>query len=403
MDPKYLIAWTIINYWIHRDPNRGSKMYVLLVEPEYYTQYPPLGLLKLSSYHKSKGDSTKLVKGCKKIRKQPDRIYITSLFTWAWKSVWDAVGYYKKLFPDTKVWLGGLYASLLPDHAAESGADYVYEGLYKEAEDLKPDYSLVPKWDGSLIFSSRGCNNKCPFCAVPILEGTLNSVKHSIKHLVHHEHSRIIFWDNNILQSPGWKDIFDELEEIGKKVDFNQGLDAKAIDDGVASRLARLHLDSGRYTKIRLAYDLSGKGSFVQRAIECLNATGIRGKAIMVYTLFNYKDNPEDFFERVREILSWGAVCYPMRYEPLNGETAFEKNKYISPNWTAEEVNMVQIARRVIGYGGAFPPYEGLMSKLNKAENFHDAFAVRPLAKKSPNNQGRNPICRLKKVTSLIQ
>jgi len=354
-------------------------MHVLLVEPEYYTQYPPLGLLKLSSYHKSKGDSTKLVKGCKRIRKEPDRIYVTSLFTWAWKPVREAVGYYKKLFPDTEIWLGGLYASLLPDHAAESGADRIYEGLYKEAEDLKPDYSLVPKWDGSLIFSSRGCNNKCPFCAVPILEGKIKSVKHSIKHLVHSRHSRIIFWDNNILQSPAWPDIFDELEELDKKVDFNQGLDASMINENVAERLAKLKLDSGSGTKIRLAYDLRGKGSHVKRAIENLNGVGIRGRAIMVYTLFNYKDDPEDFFKRVHEVLSWGAISYPMRYEPLNGGTALEKNKYISPNWTAEEVNMVQKARRVIGYGGAFPPYDGLMNKLEKAENFHAAFALNPI------------------------
>ncbi len=361
-------------------------MHILLVEPEYYTQYPPLGLLKLSSYHKSLRDTTQLVRGCKRLRTLPDRIYVTSLFTWAWKPVWEAVTYYKKLFPDTEIWLGGLYASLLPDHAAESGADHVYGGLFKEAEDLKPDYSLVPKWDGSLIFSSRGCNNKCPFCAVPILEGKINSIKHSIKHLVHSRHSRVIFWDNNIFQSPAWPDIFDELEELGKKVDFNQGLDASKINENVAERLAKLKLDSGRGTKIRLAYDLRGKGPHVKRAIENLNAVGIRGKAIMVYMLFNYKDNPEDFFERVREVLSWGAISYPMRYEPLNGGTALEKNKYISPNWTAEEVNMVQIARRVIGYGGAFPPYEGLINKLEKAEDFHEAFSLRPFRKKSYNN-----------------
>lgn len=356
-----------------------SKMRVLLVEPEYYTQFPPLGLLKLSSYHKSLGDTTKLVRGCKRVRTTPDRIYVTSLFTWAWEPVWQAVSYYKKKFPRAELWLGGLYASLMEEHAAKSGADHIHKGLFKEAENLMPDYSLVPRWDGSLIFSSRGCNNKCPFCAVPILEGKINSIKHSIKHLVYSRHSRIIFWDNNILQSPAWPDIFDELEELDKKVDFNQGLDASMINENVAERLAKLNLDSGRGTKIRLAYDLRGKGPHVKKAIENLNAVGTRGKAIMVYTLFNHKDNPEDFFERVREVLSWGAVCYPMRYEPLNGGTALEKNKYISPHWTPEQVAMVQRARRVIGYGGAFPPYIGLTNKLDKAESFHAAFSLNPL------------------------
>jgi len=356
-------------------------MQILLVEPKYYTKYPPLGLLKLSAYHKLKGDKTELVRGCQlPLMTKPNRIYITSLFTWAWKPVWEAVKYYKTLFPDAEVWLGGLYASLLPEHAAQSRADHIYKGLFKEAEDIMPDYDLVPDWDGSIIFSSRGCNRKCPFCAVPKLEGTINSVKYSIKHLVYPKHTRIIFWDNNILQSPGWRNIFDELEELKLKVDFNQGLDARLITDEVAERLARLRLSSGKGIKVRLGYDIRSNGPFVKKAIERLNAVGIKGRRIMVYTLYNYTDDPQDFFERVRELLKWGVVCYPMRYEPLN---ALKKNAYVSPKWDPVRLEMVQDARRVIGYGGAFPPYQALVEKFEKAKNFDEAFKLRPKGKKN--------------------
>jgi hypothetical protein len=68
-----------------------------------------------------------------------------------------------------------------------------------------------------------------------------------------------------------------------------------------------------------------------------------------------------------------------MRYEPLN---ALRKNSYISPNWKPEEVEMVQKARRVLGFGGAFPPYEGLVKKLDKARNFYEAFSLRPVRKR---------------------
>ena len=37
---------------------------------------------------------------------------------------------------------------------------------------------------------------------------------------------------------------------------------------------------------------------------------------------------------------------------------------------------MVAAARRVIGYGGAFPPYEGLVKKFRDARNFEEAFAL---------------------------
>jgi radical SAM superfamily enzyme YgiQ (UPF0313 family) len=363
----------------------GDSMKILLVEPEYYSRFPPLGLLKLSAYHKSKGDAVHLVRGCVQAPFYPDRIYVTSLFTWAWRPVWRAVRYYKEIYPEAEVWLGGLYASLMPEHAAKSGADVVFRGVIEDVEDLMPDYEILEtserwkKWDGSIIFTSRGCNNRCPYCAVWRIEGPLNSAKRSIKHLVYPKHNRIILLDNNFLQNPYWRDICDELEELGKYVDFNQGLDARLITSRVANRLSKLKLDSGGGIKVRLGYDSSSLRSYVEKAIKYLNSAGINGRRIMVYVLFNYNDDPEDFFNRVRDVLNWGAVAYPMRYEPLD---ALEKNSYISPKWTREEIEMVQKARRVIGYGGAFPPYEGILKKFNSAHDFHEAFSLRPPKRK---------------------
>jgi len=359
----------------------GLEMRVLLVEPDYYTKFPPLGLLKISSYHKQQGDEILgLVKGKATPKGHIDRIYVTSLFTWAWRQVHDAVNFYKKYYPDAQVWLGGLYASLRPKHAKTCEPDRVFEGLFSSAEELMPDYELLndymPEWDGSIIFSSRGCNNNCGFCSVPILEGKINSTKKSIRHLIWSKYTRIIFWDNNFLQSPGRDSILDELEDFGLKVDFNQGLDACLITEKIAGRLANLNLDSGRSgVKIRLAYDLSHKGPSVKRAIERLNAAGIKGRKIMVYTLFNYEETPEDFLARVRDILHWGVGCYPMRYEPIVG---LDKNRYISEKWTKKQVDMVQRARRVIGFGGLFPPYKKLIEKFDDANDFEEAFKLRP-------------------------
>ncbi|MGB9715362.1 MAG: hypothetical protein ACPL1G_02975 [Thermodesulfovibrionales bacterium] len=65
-----------------------------------------------------------------------------------------------------------------------------------------------------------------------------------------------------------------------------------------------------------------------------------------------------------------------LRYEPLKPQP---KNTYISPNWTKEQLEMIAKARRVIGYGGAFPPYEGLKKKIFKAKTFEKAFELRPV------------------------
>jgi hypothetical protein len=65
-----------------------------------------------------------------------------------------------------------------------------------------------------------------------------------------------------------------------------------------------------------------------------------------------------------------------MRYQPLSGGYGFEKDSYVAPTWTNEELEIVAKARRVIGFGGAFPPYEGLVKKFYNAKSFDEAFGL---------------------------
>ena len=321
----------------------------------------------------------------------PDEIKVTSLFTWAWKPVWEAIAFYRALFPKAKISLGGVYASLTPEHARQSGADEVKTGLISEAEDLLPDYTIVPEWHtqraASVLFSHRGCIRTCSFCAVPKLEGKPFQIRPTtrIKHLVHPKHKRVILWDNNILGESHWREVLTELKELELEVDFNQGLDARLVTEEVAHALTEVKIPT-----IRLAYDFPNMEKSVREAIQLLRKAGMtksRQRHMCCYVLYNFKDTPKDLFKRVRDLLAWGIAAYPMRYQPLNGDFAFEKDSYVSPNWTVEELDMVAAARRVIGYGGAFPPYEGLLKKFIDAKGFHDAFGLRPRA----DGKGRRP------------
>ncbi|MGC9061054.1 MAG: hypothetical protein ACP5JR_07500 [Thermoplasmata archaeon] len=101
----------------------------------------------------------------------------------------------------------------------------------------------------------------------------------------------------------------------------------------------------------------------MKNAIEHLAMAGIKRRSIIVYTLYNFKDDPEDFKERVTELLNWGVVSYPMRFETL---TSLKKNSFVSDRWTLEELEMVAKARRVLGFAGAFPPYEWLVKNSIK-------------------------------------
>ena len=123
-----------------------------------------------------------------------------------------------------------------------------------------------------------------------------------------------------------------------------------------------------------MAFDYIGIRPWVEKAIQRLKDHGIKGRRIVFYSLHNYVDDPENFFERVRDLLLWGVVVYPMRYEPL---CTLQKGKYVAPAWTSEQLSMVAQARRVMGYGGAFPPYKGLVEKFARAKSFDDAFGLR--------------------------
>jgi len=146
------------------------------------------------------------------------------------------------------------------------------------------------------------------------------------------------------------------------------------MTEAVARGLAELRLPV-----IRLAYDFTSMRQQIMNAVTILpaNLPKRRYRRICCHVLYNYTDKPQDLFERVRDLLAWGVAAYPMRYQPLNGEHAFQNDSYVSQDWTPEELDMVAAARRVIGFGGAFPPYEGLVKKFYHARNFHDAFGLR--------------------------
>ena len=58
-------------------------MHILLVEPAYYTRYPPLGLLKLASYHRIRGGSVELIRGCSFPNEKPDKVELLCIVMFA--------------------------------------------------------------------------------------------------------------------------------------------------------------------------------------------------------------------------------------------------------------------------------------------------------------------------------
>ncbi len=302
-------------------------MKVLLVEPNYIARYIPFGLMKISSYLKANKNKVHFVKGRQKINFIPDEIYITTLFTFYYKVTIETILYYKQKFPKAKIKVGGIFASLMPDYIEKYTGIKPHYGLMPEAENFPADYSYFNNIDYSIAFTSRGCIRKCKFCIVPKVEGTLKDVPEWIKY-IDVKKPNITFWDNNFF-AKGFDNIVKDIETLKdlckkgiKNIDFNQGLDARLFNEDIVKLISQIPLFPARF-----AFDNMSEDGHVQKAIELCRKYKItdnkkwdaqRGGRVTVYVLYNFKDTPEDFYYRIREIVKAGATPFPMRYSPFN-------------------------------------------------------------------------------------
>lgn len=191
----------------------------------------------------------------------------------------------------------------------------------------------------SATFTTRGCPNSCPFCAVPKLEGDFWEIKDF--------RPAPVICDNNLLAASNkhLTRVVDSLKQY-RLVDFNQGLDVQLFKPGIADLLGGLRC------KVRFAFDSWGQESIVKEAIDlCRERTT---KNIGVYVLIGFHDNPESARARLELVRSWGLRPNPMRYQPLD---ATKKNSEMSPPWTEKEMRkMTEYYSRLIWFEKI--PYE---------------------------------------------
>lgn len=81
-------------------------MKILQVEPNYKNKYPPMGLMKISTYHKERGGEVTFYKGIMDLvefcGKHYDRVYITSLFTFYYNQTVKTIKSYETLISPEK-------------------------------------------------------------------------------------------------------------------------------------------------------------------------------------------------------------------------------------------------------------------------------------------------------------
>lgn len=99
--------------------------------------------------------------------------------------------------------------------------------------------------------------------------------------------------DNNVLaHSHGIKQI-EKIVKLGLKVDFNQGLDARLIDNSVAKLLGNVKW----LNPVRLACDHKSQMRSIAKAVELLRWHNVTPRRYFCYVLV---EDLEDAIERVK-------------------------------------------------------------------------------------------------------
>mgnify|MGYP003586363621 CR=1 FL=1 len=323
-------------------------MNILLLEPAYKNKYPPLGLMKLSTFHKKRGDQVFFSKGVdgKLPKNKFERIYINSLFTFEWATTRQAIDFAYTLTDNkSNIYLGGITATIMTEFVQQEAPEInIVSGLLNASgkinlpqeetiDTLAPDYSILsqteykyPLENDYIAYSTRGCGMNCSFCAVQKLEPQFIDyvcIKKQIQDIKHYsgEKCNLLLMDNNVLKSPKLEKIVDDIIELGfgrgakvkrgnarrpvkRYVDFNQGLDANFLTKQKAELLAKIEL-----RPTRIAFDnIAQTEKYIQAVRLCFDA-GLRN--FSNYILYNsdaatwkgqnlQADKPADLYNRLK-------------------------------------------------------------------------------------------------------
>ncbi|WJI10463.1 Fe-S oxidoreductase [Methanobacterium sp. CWC-01] len=332
---------------------------ILLIEPSFpiprksknHKDFLPIGLLKIASYLKSEGSDVKLSRLNSEFQSQidqfdfdPDLILITSLFTYWAQYVREAVNFCRNSFPNTKIIVGGIYASLLPEDCKEfTGCDEVFQGVCEEAENFSPDYSLVDV-DYQIIHASRGCIRKCACCGVNEIEPNF-TYKKSIKNEIIKR--KLVFYDNNLLANPYIENILEELVELKKKRIILNSESQSGFDGRILLKNPKLGqlLKKSNFINPKIAWDgpLSDRED-IKKQIDILVDSGYQTKYISVFMLYNHDISFEDMEAKRIQCWEWNVQISDCRYRPLDRnfdnynpytkKPQSSKDYYIHPGWT---------------------------------------------------------------------
>lgn len=504
-----------------------SQRKVLLIEPPYRNKYPPMGLMKLATYFRSRGDDVRFFKGdpkdlaveifcdefiiktndnkllihrqkiCKYIksgkkefidslisslgeenfkilksynysyrkRQYPkfDIVGVTTLFTFYWKRTVETINNAKPFLAEGgRFIVGGIASTILPEQMEQDTGIKPMVGLLDKPYMIDPDgaeiidklpldYSILeeidykyPSNNAYFAYMTRGCPNKCAFCAVPHLEPQYCDyigIASQLEYIKERYGAKkdLLLLDNNVFASEKYNHIIDEIKSCGftkdakytpsneyevafsniiapieehrniraytikilkiydelaarisnekeqgefylarekanllyplfasreniikfdeiarplankfykpsarvRFIDFNQGVDARLVTDEKMAKLSEVAI-----RPLRIAFDHYEMRDIYVNAIKTAAKYNITN--LSNYLLYNFKDKPEDLYERMRinvdlcEEFNVTIFSFPMKYHPIDDPKWFNNRDYIGVHWNRKFIRAIQ-------------------------------------------------------------
>lgn len=300
------------------------------------------------------------VEELKKIRK-PAAFLVTSMMTYWYPGVKEAIALIKEIFPSVPVILGGIYARLCHDHAVRNmDADCILttadpssllNTLFEfgvptppagQAPLSYPAFDLQRRIEYICLLTSRGCPYGCQYCASRFLE------PHMSRRNPEHVLQEILFWhryfgvrdfafyDDALLL--GFEThlgvVLERLASLGLNLRFHTP-NAVHIRE-ITPDIARLMRRTG-FRTIRLGLETADpslhdqldrkvtEGEF-PRAVGSLVKAGFDRKQIGVYLLMGLPgQSPESVSNTIDHVAGAGGVPYLAEYSPIPHTGLWEK------------------------------------------------------------------------------
>jgi hypothetical protein len=281
-------------------------MRVLLVQLD--GKIPNVALMRIAAHHRTLGDACSLLRAGNAAALEPelgaaapDRVYASAIFV----RTRPLAERLLEIYPSALV--GG------------TGWD-----IGRRLEDVgitttQQDYSVYPTWRQSIGFTQCGCRLRCSFCVVPKKEGAVTE-EASIADIWRGDPwpREVLLLDNDFFGQPRWRDRIAELQAGRFRVSFNQGINARFLDDETAAAIAAVDYrdDSMKVRRIYTAWDNRKDERRLFAGLEALVRHGVKPDHVMVYMLIGYwpGETHEDREHRRRRLREFGARPYPMPY-----------------------------------------------------------------------------------------